>query len=118
MTLAEALQQLNAMESEIIRLRNDHLPKMRAQIAELRARIPETLYKDKVEETPTRAGIVPLKMVEKETILRAIGLVPHIPRCAKLLGMGRTTLYRKLQQFEREGDYKMPPAQQGSEECA
>lgn len=52
-----------------------------------------------------RWEIIPLKLVEKNAILSALRFTQgNRDLAARLLGIGRTTMYRKLEQFRIEND--------------
>jgi len=52
---------------------------------------------------PAADRIVPLKLVEKEVLVRALKLANYnMSSAASALGIGRTTLYRKLQKYRIE----------------
>jgi transcriptional regulator of acetoin/glycerol metabolism len=46
------------------------------------------------------SGITPLVEIERSAILNAVALTGDNPLAAKLLGIGKTTLYRKLSQYK------------------
>jgi len=49
-------------------------------------------------------GVVPLAELERRAILRALAHTGGDKvAAARLLGIGKTTLYRKLKQYEKEG---------------
>jgi two-component system response regulator AtoC len=48
--------------------------------------------------------IIPLAQLEKEAIMNALQMLNGDKvGAAKMLGIGKTTLYRKLKEYEREG---------------
>ena len=53
--------------------------------------------------TAGEARVVPLSEIEKQTILKTIAqLKGDKMLAAKLLGIGKTTLYRKLKEYQAE----------------
>jgi DNA-binding NtrC family response regulator len=53
---------------------------------------------------PHPSGIIPLPEVEKQAILEALRYTKgDRGTAASLLGIGRTTLYRKLKEYQLEG---------------
>jgi len=53
--------------------------------------------------TPPNSGIVPIAEMEKQTILNALAQVSGDKMlAARLLGIGKTTLYRKLKEYESQ----------------
>ncbi len=65
--------------------------------------LPSQVYSAPVEltdVTPPSAGIVPMAELEKQTILAALAQVNGDKMlAARLLGIGKTTLYRKLKEY-------------------
>ncbi len=56
-----------------------------------------------IVQSPSGNGIVPIAEIEKQTILSAIGRVNGDKiKAARLLGIGKTTLYRKLKEYGRK----------------
>ena len=51
-------------------------------------------------ETPT---IIPLAALERIMILRTMKQYPNMKDAAKVLGIGKTTLYRKLKEYKEKG---------------
>ena len=43
--------------------------------------------------------VVPLALLEKQAIFHAIAVTGHVKRAAILLGIGNTTIYRKLAEY-------------------
>ena len=47
-------------------------------------------------------GIVPLETLERAAILHAVAVCRNKHAAAEALGIGKTSLYRKLEQYARE----------------
>jgi Bacterial regulatory protein, Fis family len=77
--------QLNSLAAEIADLRHSEaMIDAAAEVASLR----------------TQAGIIPLTLVEKRAIAQALNLFPNDRnKVAQLLGIGKTTLYRKIDEY-------------------
>ncbi|MFQ5816733.1 MAG: sigma-54-dependent transcriptional regulator [Terriglobia bacterium] len=68
--------------------------------------LPSSLQSTPMPSTAgvSREGIIPLRELEKQAILRAIEeLGGDRLRAARLLGIGKTTLYRKLKEYQLQG---------------
>ncbi len=65
--------------------------------------LPNSISGPMARPTPTGTDdrVVPLSMIEKQTILKTITLLNGDKMlAAKVLGIGKTTLYRKLKTYE------------------
>ena len=98
-----ACQRLDQIESEMIRLRaalNQRLREVEEIRSALKSEADIENAKGELRKMlgSTDALIRPLEEVEKAAILRAVRLKP-IPVAAVLLGIGKTTLYRKLSAY-------------------
>lgn len=70
------------------------------EIDRLRRAVEATLVEEEVYSLPTTAGIVPLALLEKQAILHAVHATEgNVILAAKLLGTGKTTIYRKLRGY-------------------
>lgn len=94
--LTEQIKRIDQIESEMIRLRTVLVQRQR-EIAGLKvAMVPTKAQADLAAvKSEAESNIVPLHLLEKAAILRAVEL-KSVPVAAKLLGMGKTTLYRRL----------------------
>jgi two-component system response regulator HydG len=78
------------------------LDNLRAEIA---AAVEEHRCEERIGDLVTQAGIIPLALIEKNAILSAIRLLHGDKlKAAKLLGIGKTTLYRKLKEYTKESE--------------
>jgi transcriptional regulator of acetoin/glycerol metabolism len=60
--------------------------------------------KRRIVEFTDNAGIVPLAELEKREILRAVKVLNgNVDEAAKRLGLGRTSVYRKLKEYAEQG---------------
>ena len=50
---------------------------------------------------PSRDEILPLKELERRAILHLLSQIKDKVAAARMLGIGKTTLYRKLKKYER-----------------
>jgi two-component system response regulator HydG len=65
--------------------------------------LPSSLQYASVEKLPENDELVPLEALERRAILRALReTAGDKMAAARLLGIGKTTLYRKLKQYESE----------------
>ena len=65
---------------------------------------------------PSQPVIMPLSEIEKRAILEALAYTKgDHTMAAHLLGIGRTTLYRKLKEYRLEGPQRRPPGSAGFE---
>jgi DNA-binding NtrC family response regulator len=98
MNAIQTEQRLNQIQSELIRTRaliNQRL----GEIETIRVRhVTTAAIGERIDDLRAEAGIVPLELLEKQAILRAVEL-KKVPMAAKMLGIGRTTLYRKLAEY-------------------
>jgi DNA-binding NtrC family response regulator len=63
--------------------------------------LPTTLHYGTAERIPQNDGVVPLEELERRAILRALREAGGDKlAAARLLGIGKTTLYRKLKEYE------------------
>lgn len=83
-----ACRRLDKIESDLIRTRAMLLQRER-EIAGLRAELGMQ---------PGTGEIRPLAEVEREAIMNAV-VTRGVAEAAKLLGVGKTTLYRKMQEY-------------------
>lgn len=75
----------------------------RATALDAAATLPELLAA--TAETPSEAAVLPIAEVEKQAILRTLRqLNGDKLMAARLLGIGKTTLYRKLKEYELADD--------------
>jgi two-component system response regulator HydG len=66
--------------------------------------LPSNLQYGAMERMPQSGDLVPLKETERRSIMRALRETAGDKlAAAKLLGIGKTTLYRKLKQYEQRG---------------
>jgi transcriptional regulator with PAS, ATPase and Fis domain len=87
MNLTQLNQRLDQIQSEIIR-RNGRVTQLLNEVGE-------------IEASPVE--IVPLETLERAAILNAVNRCRNKNAAAKALGIGKTSLYRKLEQYAREG---------------
>jgi two-component system response regulator HydG len=59
-------------------------------------------------QSEAEAPIVPLALLEKIMILRAMKRHPNKRDAAKVLGIGKTTLYRKLSEYAQAQKMSKP----------
>ena len=65
--------------------------------------LPSSLQYTSMEKLPENDELVPLEALERRAILRALRETAGDKlAAARLLGIGKTTLYRKLKQYESE----------------
>jgi two-component system response regulator HydG len=65
--------------------------------------LPSNLQYNSVEKLPEGDELVPLEALERRAIFRALRETAGDKlAAARLLGIGKTTLYRKLKQYETE----------------
>jgi len=77
--------------------------RLSAEIENMRRMLNHVAAEEEEYSLPTVAGIVPLELVRKRAILHAVAAVNgDVPAAAKRLGIGRTTLYRKLKEYGAE----------------
>jgi DNA-binding NtrC family response regulator len=61
--------------------------------------IPDSVDEE-INNTVTEAGIIPLALLEKKAVLAALRAFPDDrKKVCRLLGIGKTTLYRKIEQW-------------------
>jgi two-component system response regulator HydG len=65
--------------------------------------LPSSLQYASLEKSPEDDELAPLEVLERRAILRALRETADDKlAAARLLGIGKTTLYRKLKQYESE----------------
>ncbi len=65
---------------------------------------PSNLQYASSEHVPDKDELLPLEELERRAILRALRETGGDKlAAARILGIGKTTLYRKLKQFDKEG---------------
>jgi two-component system response regulator AtoC len=65
------------------------------------ADLPATLAKSRTRLMPSRDEILPLKELERRAILHLLSQTKDKVAAARMLGIGKTTLYRKLRGYKR-----------------
>jgi DNA-binding NtrC family response regulator len=66
-------------------------------------KIPSNLQYDARERTPEETEMVPLMVLERRAIFRAMRETNGDKlAAARMLGIGKTTLYRKLKQYDSQ----------------
>ena len=65
------------------------------------ADLPATLIKYSSRLMPSRDEILPLKELERRAILHLLSQIKDKVAAARMLGIGKTTLYRKLREYNR-----------------
>lgn len=88
-----ACQRLDAIESTLIRTRA-----LLAQQEQALLEVRGALNLAEAKQAPAATSIEPLEEMEKRAILRAVQ-EKGAQTAAKLLGIGKTTLYRKLHDY-------------------
>lgn len=79
----------------------DRIEASEDELAKLRRIVEAWESEESILDLPTVAGIVPLADLTKREILRAVvALKGNVVEAAKRLGIGKTTLYRKLKSYE------------------
>jgi DNA-binding NtrC family response regulator len=96
----DATDELRALQV-ILRCPHCHVP---LQLTDL---LPEHLRVLTQGQDGTAAD--KLKAIEKYVISRVVGETQNLKRAARLLGIGRTTLYRKRKQYGIGGTQSAPP---------
>jgi DNA-binding NtrC family response regulator len=111
-----ACQRIDQIESEMIRIRA-LLAQRQRELAAMKADLaPERVQPAAADGVD---GIIPLADLERKAIEDAVrkkGIVP----ASKLLGIGKTTLYRKLQEYGRLAPTAAPACgwkEEGAQEC-
>ncbi len=80
-------------------------------VADLSTPVQDAYYHGKIAVRAGAARVVPIADLEKQAILSAIEqLHGNKLLAARLLGIGKTTLYRKLKEYESSHDYPAGPA--------
>jgi two-component system response regulator HydG len=92
-----ACQRIDQIESELIRVRALILQRQQ-ELARLKTELVPARIQAEGDATNYEDGIVPLDALEKKAILHAIERKGPL-LAAKLLGIGKTTLYRKLHEY-------------------
>ena len=88
-SVKETLAECIALEAEIAEYRAQH-----------RREILLSGVEGEIDEQRTVAGILPLALVEKRAIAHALVMLDgNMLAAAKYLGIGKTTLYRKIEEF-------------------
>jgi transcriptional regulator with PAS, ATPase and Fis domain len=63
--------------------------------------LPGTLVKFRSSAMPATHEILPLVELERRAILHTLSQIKNKAITARTLGIGKTTLYRKLKKYER-----------------
>jgi transcriptional regulator with PAS, ATPase and Fis domain len=101
MNLTQLNQRLDQIQSEIIR-RNGRVTQLLNEVGEIRLRVAAFIGAPPSPEA-SPVEIVPLETLERAAILNAVNRCRNKNAAAKALGIGKTSLYRKLEQYAREG---------------
>lgn len=98
MNLTQLNERLDQIQSEIVRLRSGRMVQLLNEVVDIRVRVAAFIGAPPAPDVQSKS-IVPLAMLEKAAILNAVHLCRDKHQAAEALGIGKTTLYRKLEEY-------------------
>ncbi len=107
MNLTQLNERLDQIQSEIWRFQNGRAPQLLAEVDAIRQRVAAFIGAPVIPppgEAPASTGIVPFYELERAAILNAVRVCGDKERAAKALGIGKTTIYRKLAEYAKAAE--------------
>jgi transcriptional regulator with PAS, ATPase and Fis domain len=101
MNLTQLNERLDQIQSEITRTRNGRMVQLSSEVQEIRLRIAAFIGAPPTPDAQPET-IIPLATLEKAAILNAVSRCRDKHLAADALGIGKTTLYRKLAEYEKD----------------
>jgi transcriptional regulator of acetoin/glycerol metabolism len=101
MNLTQVNERLDQIESEVLRFKNGRVNQLLDELKETRLRIAAFIGAAASPDA-ARAALVTLAVLEKAAILHALSVCRNPKAAAEVLGIGKTTLYRKLTEYAKE----------------
>ncbi len=103
MNLTQLNERLDQIQSEMLRREARHKQIM-AELHEIRNRVVAFIGAPTPARIQAGESITPLAELEKAAILHAVAACGNAERAAIALGVGKTTIYRKLDRYRAMGN--------------